>query len=155
MSIREIALFLSKIVTRHSRRLCYSLALAIITLRQEGRPMATVERYDALAFTSLNLFRTAKARLAQSRFVIRQLGDVFVKHNLHQRFGLSLLHKHFELFPDELLVRTLSVGKRVAHMFPQGRRVRAQPYLWRAMSGPSGGWRFYPLEYVRTVNEND
>lgn len=44
--------------------------------------------------------------------VLREIGDVLRKHRKADRFGICLLHKHFDLRPGEVLVEdTDSVGR--------------------------------------------
>ncbi len=40
--------------------------------------------------------------------VIAQLGKVLIAHNMHQRFGISLIHKHYDLKENEIVLETTS-----------------------------------------------
>jgi hypothetical protein len=111
-----------------------------------------VQPYHPDVFDRLNLFRTAKALLSRNKAYITNLGDVFVNHQMHNIFGVSLLHKHFDLHYDEILVRTIDVRRRVAYSRPASRHTEAVPYLWRALRGPDGRLRFAPLEFVRSAD---
>ena len=39
-----------------------------------------------------------------SETVLRDIGRVFVNHRVHKEVGISLLHKHFELSDEEIMV---------------------------------------------------
>src|SRR2546425_11786166 len=43
---------------------------------------------------------------------IREVRDVLAKHGALERFGLSLLHQHFDLAPDECLVEFVDYDTR-------------------------------------------
>ncbi len=46
------------------------------------------------------------------KHVMEKIRDVLSEHNKLDRFGLTLLHKHFEVAPDEILVESVNVEKR-------------------------------------------
>jgi hypothetical protein len=37
-----------------------------------------------------------------------QLGNIFIKHNLEESYGLTLMHNHFPISSDEVLVESLN-----------------------------------------------
>jgi hypothetical protein len=43
---------------------------------------------------------------------LNEIRDVLVKHDCLRRFGVSLLHSHFDLADDEMLLETTDVAKR-------------------------------------------
>lgn len=47
-----------------------------------------------------------------------ELRDVLKKHNALDRFGITLLHKHFDVADDEIMLETTDVGNRTLHMQP-------------------------------------
>jgi hypothetical protein len=110
---------------------------------------ASVQSYDPDVFDRLNLFRTAKTLLSRHKGSISDLGGVIIDHKLHNVFGVSLLHKHFDLHHDEVLVRNIDSARRIAHSGPVSRHVEAVPYLWKALRDPGGRLRLAPLEFVR------
>lgn len=114
---------------------------------------SAVSKYDSDVYDRLNVFRRARQLLAKNRHHILDLGDVFVKHKVHEQYGLSLLHKHFDLFENEYLIRTLELRHGIAYMNPVPRHTRAVPYLWRASRGPGGQWQFFPLEFLAQREE--
>jgi hypothetical protein len=66
---------------------------------------AEIRDYDARVFQRLNEFHLARDYLEDKRESLAELGDVICRHGLHQRVGVSLLHKHFEISDNELVVR--------------------------------------------------
>jgi hypothetical protein len=86
--------------------------------------------------------------LKKNQHHLTELGDVIVHHDLYQRYGISLLHKHFDLLGDEVLLRKIDRNRRVAHMRPVPHFRGTVPYLWRAQLGIGGQWQFFPLEFL-------
>ena len=58
---------------------------------------------------------------------LRELRDVLKKHNQLERFGIALLHKHFEIADDEVLFETTDVDKRTQYIRP----VKMKDYIDR------------------------
>jgi len=48
------------------------------------------------------------------RAVLEEIRDVILRHGYTDRFGICLLHRHFDIDPDEVLVETTDVDKRVS-----------------------------------------
>jgi hypothetical protein len=46
--------------------------------------------------------------------VLKELQAVLIKHNYTNRFGVTLLHKHFELEEDEVLMEKTDVSARIS-----------------------------------------
>ena len=44
--------------------------------------------------------------------VLREIRDVLARHGALKRFGINLLHRHFDLEPDEILVEYTDVENR-------------------------------------------
>ncbi|MFF5701235.1 hypothetical protein ACFY7H_01785 [Streptomyces sp. NPDC012794] len=75
---------------------------------------------------------------------VRDLVEVFEKHGNLDRFGLCLLHDHFPLGPDEVMVETNDPATRTlhAHVEKKDRTRHVKPSQWRfAPHGaePDGG----------------
>jgi len=49
---------------------------------------------------------------------LAEILDVLKKHGLQERFGVALLHKHFDMDPDEILVEQTNVEDRVLTISP-------------------------------------
>ena len=52
------------------------------------------------------------------RRVMDEVKAILEKHGALERFGLTLLHSHFDLAPDEILVETVDVSKRTLKVQP-------------------------------------
>jgi hypothetical protein len=66
--------------------------------------------------------------------LLRELGEVLLRHGKAERFGICLLHKHFDLAPDEELVEETDADTRVSilrvHTAQPG-RVDSVETMWR------------------------
>jgi hypothetical protein len=127
-----------------------------MTAEQDEAPTLApkVERYSPAIFDALNRFAQAKELLGRRRSEIDRLGRVIIKHGLHETLGVSLLHKHFPMLCDEVLVRHYDFAARKITMTPKRLRPgdNVIPYLWRATTNGSS-WQFYPLEFVEAQTE--
>lgn len=54
-----------------------------------------------------------------------ELRDILKKYNSLDRFGITLLHKHFKIEEDEIMLETIDVDKRTLFMRP----VKSKDYL--------------------------
>jgi hypothetical protein len=52
---------------------------------------------------------------------IDEIREVLKRHGALQRFGITLLHQHFDMAPGELLVESVDEENRVLTMEPCGR----------------------------------
>ena len=107
---------------------------------------AEVRDYDARVFQRLNEFHLARDYLEDKRESLTELGDVICRHGLHQRVGVSLLHKHFEISENELVVREFD--RNVSYIKPWNidQLSSPVPYLWKAQIS-NGRALYYPLEF--------
>jgi hypothetical protein len=107
---------------------------------------AEVQDYSAGVFQRLNQFHIARDRLDEHQEWLAQLGDIICAHGLHQRIGISLLHKHFEISDNEFVVREFT--DNVSYMRPWDVNALGStlPYLWKAEID-DGRARYYPLEF--------
>jgi hypothetical protein len=121
-------------------------------------------QYDPAVFSNLNEFEISRQRLAEEETKIPHLGDVICRHNLHQQVGISLLHKHFEMSHDEMLVERFTGDRSFAVPLKRNEGICAVPYMWKAVRHlESESWIFYPLEFVecsddesfKTVTQNE
>jgi hypothetical protein len=106
------------------------------------------DNYDGRVYEELHQFNTAKKLLSQNRHHIEHLGHVIVKHGFHDKFGVCLLHKHFDLFKDERLVRTIKAQAKTVFIGPSNRSRDVVPYLWKTQLASKKTWSLSPLEYV-------
>ncbi len=49
---------------------------------------------------------------------LHALGRLFVRHNVHGRLGLTLVHRHFLVPRDHVMLRTATCCRAVPHAFP-------------------------------------
>lgn len=75
-----------------------------------------VSSYNPKTFTSLPALVEAKTALDKNDGIssIRALGSIFRKYNLQHKFGLILLHRHFDQENNELTVEVVSDTKTIS-----------------------------------------
>ncbi|MCW2720661.1 MAG: hypothetical protein QOG20_1596 [Pseudonocardiales bacterium] len=105
-----------------------------------------VRDYDSGVFQRLNDFSVARGYLGHSRDYVTELGDLICHHGLHEVLGVTLLHKHFEITGDEMVVREFVDG--VSYMRPWDVEALplVLPYLWKA-EVDGGHADYFPLEF--------
>lgn len=108
-----------------------------------------LDNYDHAAFQRLNEFVTSKQLLAEHEHEIESLGDVIRQFHFEHMLGVCLLHKHFEIEADELLVE--SIDSEAATIRPDSIAIRNHtiPYMWHLTGLEDGDLRWLPLEFVR------
>ena len=112
-----------------------------------------LQDYDVQVFQQLSDFFVARDDLERHRSNITQLGDIICNYDMEQYLAVNLLHKHFEITNDELVVREF-VGD-TAYMKP-GKIEEYNtvvPYLWKLADGRKGKG-FYPLEFIAITDSN-
>jgi hypothetical protein len=110
--------------------------------------------YDPDVFSRLSRFHAAKEFLEHQEKNIGKLGDVICAYGLERRIGVNLLHKHFDLTADEILVRDFKNNSAlIAPVLHGNSDVSAIPYLWQLACGQHGSG-FYPLEFGRYSAEH-
>lgn len=70
--------------------------------------------------------------------VLQELRATLAKHGYTDRFGICLLHKHFELADDEVLMETTDNDSRVSTLFVQRRGEESKTTIetmWRFSNG--------------------
>src|SRR5215471_10415730 len=69
----------------------------------------------------------------QDRACFDELREVLERHGALQRFGITLLHQHFEMAPDEVLVESVDTENRILTMRPVSAKPneRAVETSWR------------------------
>jgi hypothetical protein len=107
---------------------------------------AEVQDYDAGVFQRLNEFHIARDQLEVHRELLTQLGDIICLHGLHRRVGISLLHKHFEVSDNELVVREFIHNVSYIKPWAIDALSSTLPYIWKAEIN-DGRAVYYPLEF--------
>ncbi len=110
--------------------------------------------YDPNIFNQLNDFSIAREQLEKCQDNLWELGDLICAHNLHQEVGISLLHKHFDLKPQERLVEEFVDNQFHIKPCTEGNCSEMTPYLWKAEPNQeSGDWNYFPLEFAHANHE--
>jgi hypothetical protein len=107
---------------------------------------AEVRDYDAGVFQRLNEFHVARNCLEENRESLAELGDLICLHGLHDRVGVSLLHKHFEIADNELVVREFAGNVSYIKPWTVDQLSSPVPYLWKAEISDRRAM-YYPLEF--------
>lgn len=71
---------------------------------------------EAVQWASLNHFEDIDPIGDEDFEVLKEIRDVLDKHNCLDRFGISLLHRHFEIEDDEYAVEYTDEGTRVSEV---------------------------------------
>jgi len=104
--------------------------------------------YNAKVFELLPDFRTAKHSLHMNKECLKELGMVICRHGLQEHVGVSLLHRHFYLSPDERLVKDF-IGNEAYIKPSKQNNIEVVPYLWQFDQGQNLEDASYnPLEFV-------
>lgn len=92
-------------------------------------------------FNNLPLFQDAKKEIAFLKPAISEIGDIICKNNLENIVGVNLLHRHFSLNTNEILVKT--INNNHAEIVPSDSNERCAPYLFKVEDNC-----FIPTEYI-------
>lgn len=111
--------------------------------------MVAIKDYASEKYHSLrslheahDLFLNANAE----ELVDTKICDLFVKHNLHNIYGVSLLHRHFDMSPEERLVESGNVSAPWSYHQPSSSLFGGSvvPRSWMYSSADRA---FYPIEF--------
>ncbi len=74
---------------------------------------------------------------SQDMKMLAIFGQILAQHDAQERFGISLLHKHFDLQEGEIIVETKSIDSKeftisVSSIYDQNNKV---PSMWRFVEG--------------------
>lgn len=109
--------------------------------------------YEPSVFSGLSNFCAARRNLEASRRRLPSIGKVITGHELEDTVGISLLHKHFEISPDERLLKTCSA--RGASSEPSKSQADFVPYSWKALRDKKTGQiQFFPTEFLADEESN-
>lgn len=120
---------------------------------QKGNKTVLQREYIPRIFEELPSFLLSRNQLKSHNDSIRDLGVILSKYRMHDIVGVSLLHKHFDIFSEEVIVRTFEKSNK-AIMKPfywKDCSANVFPYLWKCISDELGvAW--YPLEFIVLEN---
>ena len=62
--------------------------------------------YEPTVYNDLPSIRAAHTRfqIELNENDMKAIGEVFVRHNMHENFGITLMHRHLKLEPEERMV---------------------------------------------------
>jgi hypothetical protein len=110
--------------------------------------------YSPKVFAALPDFRQAKESLSVHRDKIKLLGDVICRHELHDVFGVNLLHQHFELYEDEHMVKRRDRDLNQAYIQPEKIQKESVGYFWKP-SIVRGSFVYQPTEFFTVEDQPD
>ena len=108
-------------------------------------------------FNSLPNFNQAQENLDVLRDSLAIFGRVLHRHGLSNDVGLALLHRHFDLASDEILIETVIPSKSESIGSPRvvEGSSKVLPHLFRAVFDPSlGDYVWYPTEFVDAQHDD-
>ncbi len=86
--------------------------------------------------------------------LFEELAAVLKKHNALDRFGVTLLHRHFKIEPGEVLLETTDIPGRIQTICPvKHHEMAADPYIetsWRL----GDGWIAMGCKCVKFGNDH-
>ncbi len=104
--------------------------------------------YTPEVFNGLEEFFSIKEKLEEVKENLTELGQVIRRYDLQKKVGICLLHKHFDLSPNERLVEEFQGNN--SYIKPTTDYEEAIPYMWKVeRDSTSGQWVWFPLEFVR------
>lgn len=110
--------------------------------------------YSSQVFDSLNDFETAKLELFEAEKILPQIGNLICEYNLYEKFGVCLLHKHFNLSANEILVEVVGKNKSDSQPVFYDNQSNLMPHTWKVHKLTDGSLTLYPLEFVDSSNNN-
>jgi len=108
-----------------------------------------ISDYNAEVFNNLNPFHMAKTELAQKKEKIIEIGKILCENGINERVGICLLHNHFNLFDNELLVEQY-INSNLIELSPRRDCFdqATYPYMWRVIRSDAGEFVWYPVEFT-------
>ena len=107
--------------------------------------------YDPHVYDNLPEEEIAWHNLKFNKHKLAPLGAIICHHALEDHIGICLLHKHFELRSNEILVRIESeAGFRIEpRRLEQGDKLFT--YVWKLTFGSQQHWQLWPLEFMKCM----
>ncbi len=105
--------------------------------------------YDPKIYQQLYDFEVAKQYLEQHQDKVNILGDLICQYEMQEKVGISLLHKHFPLQPDERLIKEITGNSFSLTAKPAKHLHNLISDLWKvSQTEETGEWQYYPLEFI-------
>lgn len=109
---------------------------------------AHVLTYDPKIFACLSEFQKAKIDAKIESIKIIELGNIICRYKLHNKIGLSLLHKHFNIKSNQILIR--NIDNNIALTFPHNNEnIEVVSYMWKINQNKDNCYCIYPLEFMQ------
>jgi hypothetical protein len=72
--------------------------------------VSLIDSYNPSTYSGLLNIREAKANFEsiKAKSFLQQLANIFIDSNLHETYGLTMMHNHFPMSSDEVLVESLN-----------------------------------------------
>jgi hypothetical protein len=118
----------------------------------------------AFAVNRLTGIDEAGRRLDSEAELFREIRELLKRHGVEQKYGLALLHKHFDLADDEVLMEYADVENRTLTTRPAPRSdvsaVNAVETMWSLATGTMtmvcrGFCYYYPSTGKHVVKHED
>jgi hypothetical protein len=122
-----------------------------MTRKQNIIDNSLLKSYDYNVFHSLSDFHLAKEKLDVYEKSIPSLGRIIYKYQFNDVVAINLLHKHFNISDEEIVVRTFQ-DQRLAYMRPEKAKDAVPycvPYLWAYSIDPKREKGWYPIEFIK------
>lgn len=114
-----------------------------------------IHEYSPYVYANLPEFNTAKEMQKHCGAQIEALGAVIRNHRFQPAIGVVLLHKHFNLLEDEMLVRRINNNKMLVSPTSKARHRRC-PYMWAfAKNRINSPYGLYPVEFMDLEEDMD
>ena len=104
--------------------------------------------YSVQNFNSIVHFDNVRERSDWLHENASIFGSVICKHGLHDVFGVGLVHKHFDLNPEEYLVRNYTTTRFSVSLGSISSSDKLIPYMWR-FDDQEYPAKLIPLEFVQ------
>lgn len=117
----------------------------------------SLQEYAPNHFNDLPTFRQAQENLKQLQPKLDKIGRVLHKHGCADEIGIALLHRHFDLADDEVLVEKVEPAQGQSVGAPRNRDTSGKilPHLFRAVvSDNDSACVWFPVEFA-DVEDDD
>lgn len=111
--------------------------------------------YSPVVFANLHDFHIVNKLPTSIEDKLPLLGDVICEYNVEHVLGISLLHKHFNLYEDEILVRSFQNNELTITPKINGEQ-DVIPYMWCFSKRLSEeNCALYPVEFLEPNNVSE
>ncbi|MFB5080599.1 hypothetical protein [Raoultella sp. C349492] len=105
--------------------------------------------YDPIVYANLPDFFQAKEFLSHYQSYIDDAGEIIKSYGVNGKIGINLLHKHFNLLSDELLVRHIERDKIIIKPLRIG-KIEVCAFSWAfAKKSIDAPYQLHPVEFIR------